>query len=97
VPESIGEPFGTLQEFLVGNKWVGGVYFQVYTLGDNEKIRVIESEPVPLSKTDYSELLRLIDTKAFPKVFGDRRVFSPKGNTTDNTTPLPKPKHKRVR
>jgi hypothetical protein len=80
---------GQLQEFLVGNAAVGGAYYQVYTLDDCSNVRVINTRAMALSKNEYQEVLRLIDSGEYSRAMG-RKLFFMVGLGTDNTTPLPK-------
>jgi len=83
------QPFGQLQEFLVGNEAVGGAYYQIYTLEDSNKIRIITTNEFTFSASRYRELLRLIDSGAYTKSMIRKLLFMPSGRSS-NITPYPK-------
>jgi len=82
--------FGQLQEFLVGNPVAGGAYYQVYTLEDANKVRVISTSEHKLSAKDFREVLRLIDSGEYAKTMARKLFFMPRVGA-DSVTPYPKP------
>ena len=84
------EPDGRLQEFLVGNKKVGGAYYQIYTLTDTCKTRVISTRELTLSVTEYGEALQSIDSGDYSRMMSRKLFFMPRGKES-HITPYPKP------
>ena len=83
------EPFGILQEFLVGNGQVGGAYFQTYTLFDGSEIRIINTRTLTLKAADYRDLLARIDGGAYTKQFIRQLYFIPAAATDDSVAVPP--------
>ena len=84
------EPFGQLQEFLVGNEHAGGAYFQTYVLEDGERIRVINTNELKLSAREYRDALQLIDSGQYAKTMRRKLFFMARGKTSD-VTEYPRP------
>lgn len=85
------EPFGQLQEFLVGNEKVGGAYFQTYVLEDREKIRVINTNEVKFSAKAYRAALTSIDSGEYAKAMR-RKLFLMSRAQTDDIAEYPRGK-----
>jgi hypothetical protein len=66
---------GQLQEFLVGNDSVAGVYYQIYTFFDGLRCRVVDSEQIQLEVQDYRDYLQLIDNGKYLMKYGSRLLL----------------------
>jgi len=88
-----GKAFGILQEFVVGNRKVGGAYFQTYTLFDGSKCRTVNSKAIKLSASNYGKLLDAIDGGAYTKMKIRRLGFDVREGASDDTSDVPPSPH----
>jgi len=80
--------FGILQEFIAGNEHVGGVYYQVLTMNDGRKTRVIESNVLKLSAEEFREALRFMQSSEYTRDNGTH-LFRTMKPERDTITPYP--------
>lgn len=91
------KPSGQLQEFLVGNTAVGGVYYQTYVMLDNQgNGRVINANKIILSASQYRETLRRIHTGEYKRTNLTKLMFDVKHGETDATFALEEPASKQT-
>jgi hypothetical protein len=77
VRENLGAGAGQLQEFIAGNRTVGGVYYQVYTLADRNGVRVFSTDAFAFDAKGYQRLMKLINDPDFRKENLHKLLFMP--------------------
>ena len=73
----MGDVFGILQEFVIGNPEAGGAYYQVYTLSDQTRTRVFSTNAVTFGTEEYLKLVRRLNSPAYKKEYLHKLYFMP--------------------